>query len=578
MTELAIKPAYDPKAPGRWDVLVACAAQYKKGKFNPNDTNALAVESGRSETTVGNTIDGYGPEYDAQRREGEKYSGMVCITEPTQDDLRSFVPENCTATCSNYPDCPLRAAIEAHKTPERKYTSGKLTVTPRNGVITPDQTPIPAAAEFGVVFAEDINQAYAALAPEIENLLATGDLGKFEFCESQMRIHRISRKIMLTHPEYPGTVFNFAIGEVLHYQPWDGYQLNIPNTRLTTKEAFPYDGSNVIDQKTGKIVSNNVIECVGAYDYDVLGRKVEMTREAARRIGTQVKIPDVVAYGHYSGLAKEKLGFFIYTSPEDLSIINDFYMDVLMHLSPNTVAELIPTSFVQRSAAIQNQLIEIDSKVTDLVSSPIFSEAYKALAGLFRSIKLMHERGIVHLQLHSGNWGITPDGQIYIGDWETASVRHIDRFAKAFDLGNAINRNLQGFIHGIVLDSYGANLSSQLFIGKILQRFIEEGFATAFQAYGDQFDRKLYRRLFAKNYLSITTNTPGRDDQYYAREAASMTYFELKLDPDRMHETISKYLARSSSTPIESSKKPERNAPCPCGSGKKYKQCCGSKR
>lgn len=27
--------------------------------------------------------------------------------------------------------------------------------------------------------------------------------------------------------------------------------------------------------------------------------------------------------------------------------------------------------------------------------------------------------------------------------------------------------------------------------------------------------------------------------------------------------------------PIKSDTKPKRNEPCPCGSGKKYKQCCG---
>ena len=27
--------------------------------------------------------------------------------------------------------------------------------------------------------------------------------------------------------------------------------------------------------------------------------------------------------------------------------------------------------------------------------------------------------------------------------------------------------------------------------------------------------------------------------------------------------------------PIQSKEKPGRNSPCPCGSGKKYKQCCG---
>ena len=29
--------------------------------------------------------------------------------------------------------------------------------------------------------------------------------------------------------------------------------------------------------------------------------------------------------------------------------------------------------------------------------------------------------------------------------------------------------------------------------------------------------------------------------------------------------------------PITADAKPKRNDPCPCGSGKKYKQCCGVK-
>lgn len=30
-----------------------------------------------------------------------------------------------------------------------------------------------------------------------------------------------------------------------------------------------------------------------------------------------------------------------------------------------------------------------------------------------------------------------------------------------------------------------------------------------------------------------------------------------------------------SKTPFKGEVKPGRNSPCPCGSGKKYKQCCG---
>lgn len=29
--------------------------------------------------------------------------------------------------------------------------------------------------------------------------------------------------------------------------------------------------------------------------------------------------------------------------------------------------------------------------------------------------------------------------------------------------------------------------------------------------------------------------------------------------------------------PIQADKQPGRNDPCPCGSGKKYKKCCGAK-
>lgn len=30
--------------------------------------------------------------------------------------------------------------------------------------------------------------------------------------------------------------------------------------------------------------------------------------------------------------------------------------------------------------------------------------------------------------------------------------------------------------------------------------------------------------------------------------------------------------------PIHSAKQPNRNDPCPCGSGKKYKKCCGTQK
>ena len=44
-------------------------------------------------------------------------------------------------------------------------------------------------------------------------------------------------------------------------------------------------------------------------------------------------------------------------------------------------------------------------------------------------------------------------------------------------------------------------------------------------------------------------------------------------------ELADKYKAAEvvSHTPVTVEKTPDRNALCPCGSGKKYKQCCGKK-
>jgi hypothetical protein len=45
-----------------------------------------------------------------------------------------------------------------------------------------------------------------------------------------------------------------------------------------------------------------------------------------------------------------------------------------------------------------------------------------------------------------------------------------------------------------------------------------------------------------------------------------------KMSDDDMYAMPLEYLKR---TKAATPKKPHRNAPCPCGSGKKYKRCCG---
>lgn len=44
---------------------------------------------------------------------------------------------------------------------------------------------------------------------------------------------------------------------------------------------------------------------------------------------------------------------------------------------------------------------------------------------------------------------------------------------------------------------------------------------------------------------------------------------------DDLVEEAAKHPPEADSVNLDSAEKPRRNSPCPCGSGKKYKQCCG---
>ena len=65
-------------------------------------------------------------------------------------------------------------------------------------------------------------------------------------------------------------------------------------------------------------------------------------------------------------------------------------------------------------------------------------------------------------------------------------------------------------------------------------------------------------------------NKPGdpRGDRFHDREQREKQY--KKQLPGEDEEPLPPPVE-----PIQAVGKPKRNEPCPCGSGKKYKQCCG---
>ncbi len=55
-------------------------------------------------------------------------------------------------------------------------------------------------------------------------------------------------------------------------------------------------------------------------------------------------------------------------------------------------------------------------------------------------------------------------------------------------------------------------------------------------------------------------------------------HFVAGIEPHKPENIMDLERLLNPPVPVRVEKKPGRNEPCPCGSGKKYKKCCGAKR
>ena len=61
-----------------------------------------------------------------------------------------------------------------------------------------------------------------------------------------------------------------------------------------------------------------------------------------------------------------------------------------------------------------------------------------------------------------------------------------------------------------------------------------------------------------------------------ARRLAEFGQRTRSVDDIKAEEELLKKTPKTE--PIKADKVPDRNAPCPCGSGRKYKKCCGANK
>ncbi|MBM2803344.1 MAG: hypothetical protein HW419_1237 [Deltaproteobacteria bacterium] len=89
------------------------------------------------------------------------------------------------------------------------------------------------------------------------------------------------------------------------------------------------------------------------------------------------------------------------------------------------------------------------------------------------------------------------------------------------------------------------------------------------------FDGKKSAKLGSKkNPAVVTVQTEKRLKEVTAAFAATGWNYKIRLDPDKPEDIADLTRLRNPPKPMTVEKKAGRNEPCPCGSGKKYKNCC----
>ena len=136
-------------------------------------------------------------------------------------------------------------------------------------------------------------------------------------------------------------------------------------------------------------------------------------------------------------------------------------------------------------------------------------------------------------------------------------------------------------------EEYGEELMSEL-ERKVLLHNVDQRWMDHLDAM-EELKRGIYLRSYAQQDPVVAFRMESYDmfDEMNSliREGTvtTLTLFRIKTEEDVKREQAAKITATSGSTdgsdkkrPVKKGEKVGRNGPCPCGSGKKYKKCCGA--
>jgi SWIM/SEC-C metal-binding protein len=93
---------------------------------------------------------------------------------------------------------------------------------------------------------------------------------------------------------------------------------------------------------------------------------------------------------------------------------------------------------------------------------------------------------------------------------------------------------------------------------------------------GNRFDGKKTARLGTeKNPAMVNVQTEERREEITSLFEAQGWKYSVAVEPDKPEDISELEILLHPPQPKVAEKKVGRNEPCPCGSGNKYKKCCG---
>lgn len=91
-----------------------------------------------------------------------------------------------------------------------------------------------------------------------------------------------------------------------------------------------------------------------------------------------------------------------------------------------------------------------------------------------------------------------------------------------------------------------------------------------------QFDGKKAAKLGTeKNPAVVSVQTEEKRKEVAAKFKAKGWYGKIDLAPEKPEDLTDLDILMNPVKTVTAEKTPGRNDPCPCGSGQKYKKCCG---